>query len=97
MSQLVPPHGSSSLKPLLVPEVERADELRRGAALKTIPLDSRAVSAVSMLAMGASKPWPEALKAVTGTEQMDASALVEYFQPLMGWLEEQNKGQQCGW
>ncbi|MCA9549204.1 MAG: M2 family metallopeptidase [Myxococcales bacterium] len=51
----------------------------------------------AMLAMGASKPWPEALKAVTGTEQMDASALVEYFQPLMGWLEEQNKGQQCGW
>ncbi len=56
MSQLVPPHGSSSLKPLLVPEVERADELRRGAALKTIPLDSRAVSDVFMLAMGAYTP-----------------------------------------
>ena len=56
MSQLVPPHGSSSLKTLLVPEVERADELRRGAALKTIPLDSRAVSDVFMLAMGAYTP-----------------------------------------
>ncbi|MCB1433973.1 MAG: sulfate adenylyltransferase [Alphaproteobacteria bacterium] len=56
MSQLVPPHGSNSLKPLLVPEVERADELKRAAKLKTIPLDSRAVSDVFMLAMGAYTP-----------------------------------------
>ena len=56
MSQLVPPHGSNSLKPLLVPEVERADELKRAATLKTIPLDSRAVSDVFMLAMGAYTP-----------------------------------------
>jgi peptidyl-dipeptidase A len=51
----------------------------------------------AMLAMGASKPWPEALKAVTGGEKMDASAILEYFAPLKGWLEEQNKGQSCGW
>jgi hypothetical protein len=28
--------------------------------------------------------------------QMDGSAIIEYFQPLMVWLEEQNKGRQCG-
>jgi peptidyl-dipeptidase A len=50
-----------------------------------------------MLAMGASKPWPEALEAMTGEKDMDASAMLEYFAPLMKWLEEQNQGQQCGW
>jgi peptidyl-dipeptidase A len=50
-----------------------------------------------MLEMGASKPWPEALKAMTGTSKADASAIVEYFQPLMDWLKEQNKGQAEGW
>ncbi|MFN7133430.1 MAG: M2 family metallopeptidase, partial [Myxococcales bacterium] len=50
-----------------------------------------------MLAMGASKPWPDALEALTGERQMDATALLEYFQPLQTWLKEQNKGQKCGW
>jgi len=50
-----------------------------------------------MLSLGASKPWPDALEAMTGSRQMDASALVEYFQPLQAWLKDQNKGQQCGW
>ena len=51
----------------------------------------------AMLAMGQSKPWPEALEALTGTREMDATAIIEYFQPLMGWLEEENKGKTCGW
>jgi peptidyl-dipeptidase A len=51
----------------------------------------------AMLSMGASKPWPEALKAMTGTEKADASAITEYFQPLMDWLKEQNKGEKEGW
>jgi peptidyl-dipeptidase A len=51
----------------------------------------------AMLALGQSRPWPEALKAMTGTDKADASAIVEYFQPLMDWLKEQNKGQQEGW
>ncbi|MEZ4363881.1 MAG: M2 family metallopeptidase [Kofleriaceae bacterium] len=51
----------------------------------------------AMLAMGASRPWPEALKAMTGESQMDASAILEYFAPLTAWLTEQNKGQTCGW
>ncbi|HEX9982960.1 MAG TPA: M2 family metallopeptidase [Thermoanaerobaculia bacterium] len=50
-----------------------------------------------MLAMGASRPWPEALEALTGQRQMDATAVVDYFRPLLEWLEVQNKGQQCGW
>ncbi len=50
-----------------------------------------------MLEMGASKPWPEALKTFTGTDKIDGSALVAYFDPLMGYLKEQNKGQSCGW
>jgi peptidyl-dipeptidase A len=50
-----------------------------------------------MLSLGASKPWPEALQAMTGQTQMDGSALLEYFQPLQGWLKQQNQGKQCGW
>ncbi|MBX5483416.1 MAG: M2 family metallopeptidase [Myxococcaceae bacterium] len=51
----------------------------------------------AMLALGASKPWPEALYAISGERQMDATALLDYFQPLQAWLKEQNKGRQCGW
>ncbi|MGI5864775.1 MAG: M2 family metallopeptidase [Myxococcales bacterium] len=51
----------------------------------------------AMLALGASKPWPEALEAMTGERQMDATALLEYFAPLKKWLDEQNKGRTCGW
>lgn len=51
----------------------------------------------AMLSMGSSQPWPDALEALTGSRQMDAAALMEYFAPLRGWLAEQNKGQKCGW
>jgi peptidyl-dipeptidase A len=44
-----------------------------------------------MLAMGASKPWPEALKAATGEERIDGSALLDYFAPLKTWLDDQNR------
>jgi len=43
-----------------------------------------------MLAMGLSKPWPEALKAMTGEDKMDATAIIDYFAPLKAWLDEQN-------
>ena len=46
-----------------------------------------------MLAMGLSKPWPEALKAMTGEDKMDATAILDYFAPLKKWLDEQNKGE----
>ncbi len=51
----------------------------------------------AMLELGSSQPWQDALEAATGTREMDASALVEYFNPLLGWLETQNEGQACGW
>jgi peptidyl-dipeptidase A len=51
----------------------------------------------AMLAKGQSQPWQDTLYELTGTRQMDASAILEYFQPLQGWLKQQNKGQTCGW
>jgi len=56
MSNLVPPHGAGSLKPLLLPEAERAEELRRAERLKQVPLSSREVSDLLMLGMGAYTP-----------------------------------------
>jgi peptidyl-dipeptidase A len=50
-----------------------------------------------MLAMGASKPWPDALQAFTGTREMSGRPLLEYFAPLQSWLEQQNRGKTCGW
>jgi peptidyl-dipeptidase A len=50
-----------------------------------------------MLEMGMSKPWPDALEALTGEREMDATAIRDYFAPLQVWLDEQNKGQSCGW
>ncbi len=50
-----------------------------------------------MLEMGASRPWPDALEAFTGTRQMDGSSMVRYFQPLMSYMQEQNRGRTCGW
>jgi peptidyl-dipeptidase A len=51
----------------------------------------------AMLQKGQSQPWQQTLKELTGGEQMDASAILDYFAPLQGWLKEQNQGQSCGW
>jgi peptidyl-dipeptidase A len=51
----------------------------------------------AMLTLGLSRPWPEALEALTGSRQMDASAILDYFAPLDKWLDEQLKGQKTGW
>ena len=50
-----------------------------------------------MLEAGASKPWQQTLKLMTGDDHVDASAMVEYFQPLLVWLKEQNKSEKLGW
>ena len=50
-----------------------------------------------MLEMGQSRPWPEALEAIAGSPQMNATAILDYFAPLQAWLDEQNEGRQCGW
>jgi peptidyl-dipeptidase A len=51
----------------------------------------------AMLRLGASRPWPDALHALTGEREMDAGAMLEYFAPLKTWLDEQNKGRAIGW
>ncbi|GGJ00025.1 peptidase M2 [Shewanella hanedai] len=53
----------------------------------------------TMLEMGRSQPWPEALAVVTGSKEMDATAVLDYFAPLQTWLNEQNTqaNRQCGW
>jgi peptidyl-dipeptidase A len=51
----------------------------------------------SVLAMGSSRAWPDALEALTGERRMDAGGLLEYFAPLQRWLDEQNRGQPVGW
>ncbi len=50
----------------------------------------------SMMQKGASQPWQDTLEDLTGSREMDASAIVEYFAPLMAWLEEDNRGRSCG-
>ena len=51
----------------------------------------------AMLSMGLSKPWPDALDALTGSKQMDATAILDYFAPLSAWLDQQLQGKQVGW
>ena len=51
----------------------------------------------AMMAMGLSRPWPDALEALTGERQIDATAILDYFAPLKKWLDEQNQGQPVGW
>ena len=50
-----------------------------------------------LLAMGQSKPWPDAMETMTGQREMDGSAIIDYFAPLNAWLKIENEGQQCGW
>jgi peptidyl-dipeptidase A len=50
-----------------------------------------------MLEMGQSKPWQDAMEALTGQREADAGAILEYFAPLKKWLDEQNKGMKVGW
>ena len=51
----------------------------------------------AMLEAGASEPWQDTLEKLTGTREMDATAIIDYFEPLMAYLKEQNEGRNCGW
>lgn len=51
----------------------------------------------AMLELGQSRPWPEALELLTGSREMDATAILDYYEPLKAWLDEENSGRQCGW
>ncbi len=50
-----------------------------------------------MMAMGQSRPWPEALEVVTGERRMSAAGLLEYFRPLSDWLRRELNGHPVGW
>ena len=50
-----------------------------------------------MMKLGSSRPWQDAMEAITGQRTMDAAAVAEYFQPLTDWLIKQNEGQPIGW
>ncbi|KFM75119.1 Angiotensin-converting enzyme, partial [Stegodyphus mimosarum] len=49
--------------------------------------------------LGSSVPWEKAIQMITGgkTSKMDAKPLLEYFEPLIKWLQEQNKNETIGW
>ncbi len=51
----------------------------------------------AMLAMGASRPWPDALQAFTGSREISGKPMIRYFAPLTRWLQGQNRGRVCGW
>ncbi|PIK62066.1 putative angiotensin-converting enzyme [Apostichopus japonicus] len=53
----------------------------------------------SMLQLGSSQPWPDAMEQITGQRDIKADAIMEYFSPLNTWLQEQNKlmDEQIGW
>ncbi len=50
-----------------------------------------------MLALGAQKPWPEALEVLTGSREMSAKPILAYFEPLLTYLNQQNQNEKCGW
>ncbi len=52
-----------------------------------------------MLKLGSSKPWPDAMEAISGQRLMTADAINAYFAPLKTWLEETNQknGEKIGW
>lgn len=45
----------------------------------------------NMMALGQSRPWPQALEVLTGDREMDATAILDYFAPLQAWLDQQNQ------
>jgi peptidyl-dipeptidase A len=51
----------------------------------------------AMLKLGMSRPWQDAMEAISGERKADASALLEYFAPLRSWLKDQTKNEKCGW
>ncbi len=51
----------------------------------------------AMLELGQSRPWPDALEALTGSREMDATAILDYFAPLQKWLDAQLAGKRTGW
>ena len=51
----------------------------------------------NMLAVGQSEPWPDALEKITGQRTLSGKSLLNYYEPLKEWLDDQNEGRACGW
>lgn len=62
-------------------------------------MDNDRICVRSMLELGSSKPWPDAMEKIAGQRQMDSTGLLEYFKPLTDWLTEENKrtNEYIGW
>jgi peptidyl-dipeptidase A len=50
-----------------------------------------------VLKLGSSKPWPEQLRLLTGSPHMSAKPLIEYFAPLIKYIDQQIKNETIGW
>lgn len=52
-----------------------------------------------VLKAGSSRPWQDVLKDLVGSDALDAQPLLNYFQPVTQWLQEQNQrtGEVLGW
>ncbi|XP_054278172.1 angiotensin-converting enzyme-like [Macrosteles quadrilineatus] len=52
-----------------------------------------------MMSLGASKTWQDALEIITGQRKIDATALLQFFQPLYDWLKAENEknNEKIGW
>ncbi|CAD5120116.1 DgyrCDS8693 [Dimorphilus gyrociliatus] len=50
-----------------------------------------------MMKLGSSKKWSVAMEIITGQSKMDGSSLLKYFEPLIKYLEEENKGHKIDW
>ncbi|KAJ8978209.1 hypothetical protein NQ317_002029 [Molorchus minor] len=79
------------------PPVDRSEEDFDPAAKYHIIADVPYLR--KMLAMGSSRPWPDAMEVMTGQRNMDASGILDYFKPLQQWLEKENakNGAYIGW
>ena len=51
----------------------------------------------ALLEKGKSQPWQDTLEQFSGTREMDATAIIDYFAPLMEYLRAQNADRTCGW
>uniref|UniRef100_A0A672ZKE0 Angiotensin-converting enzyme n=1 Tax=Sphaeramia orbicularis TaxID=375764 RepID=A0A672ZKE0_9TELE len=50
-----------------------------------------------VLQAGSSEPWQDVLMDALGTNKMDSTSLIKYFDPILKWLEEQNVNETLGW
>jgi peptidyl-dipeptidase A len=49
----------------------------------------------SILRLGATRDWAQVMREATG-EELSSEAMLEYFGPLMAWLEQENAGREVG-